>query len=170
MPRPRCGKRVLSRTADWEGFTAESERSFAEPPLLTSCSAGEKVFRWILGDAGRRPYPLRLCQGLLQPSPRCRATSHLRERSEAHWAPPAPSWWAWPDLPDGVLQPLISCWSSHPGNLEELRHNPDIESREPQRIPPHLSALPEVKILEQLYKIKKIMENQDYSGSLESML
>ena len=39
------------RKTDWEGFTIESERRFAETPLPTSCSAGEKVFRRILGDA-----------------------------------------------------------------------------------------------------------------------
>ena len=39
--------------ADGEVFTTESERRFAEAPLLTSCSAGEKFFRRILSDAGR---------------------------------------------------------------------------------------------------------------------
>ena len=44
--------------ADWEGFTAESlERIFTNTPLPISCSAGEKVFRRILGDAGRHHNP-----------------------------------------------------------------------------------------------------------------
>ena len=44
--------------ADWEVFTAESERKFAEKPLPTSFSAEEKkVFRRILGDTGRHHIP-----------------------------------------------------------------------------------------------------------------
>ena len=43
--------------ADWEGFTAESKRRFAETPLQTFCSAGEKVFRHIFSDAGRHHIP-----------------------------------------------------------------------------------------------------------------
>ena len=43
--------------ADWEGFTAESERRFAETLLPTSCSDGEKVIRGILSDAGRYYIP-----------------------------------------------------------------------------------------------------------------
>ena len=39
--------------ADWKGYTAETERKFADITLPTSCSAGEKVFMQILGDAGR---------------------------------------------------------------------------------------------------------------------
>ena len=39
--------------ADWEGFTAESERRFAETPMPTSCSAGKIFFSHILSDAGR---------------------------------------------------------------------------------------------------------------------
>ena len=47
---------------------------------------------------------------------------------QTHCAPPPPSWWARLGLPDGALQSL-SCRSLHPGNLKELRHNPDFEGR-----------------------------------------
>ena len=45
------------RKADCKGFTAESERRFAETPLPTSCSAGKKVFWHILSDVGRHHIP-----------------------------------------------------------------------------------------------------------------
>ena len=35
-------------STDWEGFTAESERRFAETPLPTSCPAWEKAFSFSL--------------------------------------------------------------------------------------------------------------------------
>ena len=40
-PRKACFNTNFHK-ADWEGFTAESERRFAETPLPTSCSAGKK--------------------------------------------------------------------------------------------------------------------------------
>ena len=45
------------RKADWEGFTAETERNFTDAPLPSFSSAGEKVFRRILGDACRHHIP-----------------------------------------------------------------------------------------------------------------
>ena len=57
-PPPRKARSYTNlRKADWEGFTAESERRFVETPLPTSCSAGEKVFRRILSEAGRHHIP-----------------------------------------------------------------------------------------------------------------
>ena len=72
--------------ADWEVFTAESERRFAETPLPNSYSAREKVFRRNLIDAGRHHISSGYF-GLLQPSPRCCATTHHEERSAAHLWP-----------------------------------------------------------------------------------
>ena len=58
---PLSPRKVHSHTnfhkADWEGFTAEWERRFAETPLSTSCLAGEKVIWRILSDAGRYHIP-----------------------------------------------------------------------------------------------------------------
>ena len=51
-PSPRKSRSYTNiRKADWEGFTVESERRFAETLLPTSCSAEEKVFLRILNDA-----------------------------------------------------------------------------------------------------------------------
>ena len=57
-PSPRKARSFTNFCKDdWEGHTAESERKFDDTPLPTSCSAGEKVFRQILGDAGRHKIP-----------------------------------------------------------------------------------------------------------------
>ena len=69
--------------SDWKGFTVETGMRFAEIPLPTSCSAGEKV------DVGRHQIPCG-CQGLLRPSPWCCVTSQLRERPAQLWQPTRP--------------------------------------------------------------------------------
>ena len=52
--------------------------------------------------------------------------SHCTGAWRDYRATPLPSRWARPDIPDGALPPLSSR-SWHPGNLEELGHNPDTE-------------------------------------------
>ena len=57
-PPPRKARSYTNfRKADWEGFTAESERRFTETPLPTSWFAGEKVFRRILSHAWKHHIP-----------------------------------------------------------------------------------------------------------------
>ena len=65
-----------------------SLRHHCQPPaLLKEKSSG--VFSATPEDT-ISPHPLRLCSRLLQPSPRCCATPHHRERerSAPHWRPP----------------------------------------------------------------------------------
>ena len=45
------------RKANWDLFTAESENSYSNLPLPTSCAKGEKTFRQILQKASRRNIP-----------------------------------------------------------------------------------------------------------------
>ena len=58
------------RKADWEIFTADTERKFADTPLPTTCSADENVFRRILGDAGRHHTPCGYVRDYCSPFPK----------------------------------------------------------------------------------------------------
>ena len=49
------------RKADWEGFTAETERIFADTLLPTSCSTEEKSLQAYPRRRRKTPHPLRLC-------------------------------------------------------------------------------------------------------------
>ena len=98
------------------------------------------------------PPPPSTCGPLIQAVRRERRRSGYKEGElfhhtwawRAHRAPRPQSGWARPGLPDRALQPL-NCWSWYPGNLEQLRHNPDFESREATRpvslLLPHLTGL-----------------------------
>ena len=57
-PSPQKARSFTNfRKVNWEGYTAESERKFANTLLPTSCSAEEKVFRQIICDARRHHIP-----------------------------------------------------------------------------------------------------------------
>ena len=72
------------RKSDWEGFTAETERIFANTPLPTSCSAGEKVFGRILGDTERHMTPAVMLGTIAALSPKlCDDPSSQRETCAA---------------------------------------------------------------------------------------
>ena len=84
-PSPRKAQSCTNfRKADWEGYTAEAERKFANTPLPTSCSALGKSLQADPRRCRKTPHPLWLCQGLERPSPQSCATSHLGERSAPH--------------------------------------------------------------------------------------
>ena len=69
-PSPRKARSFTNFCeADWQGYTAETERKFADTPLPTSCSAWEKVFRRILVDAGRYHIPCGYLRDQCSPLP-----------------------------------------------------------------------------------------------------
>ena len=84
--RPHRGKArsfTNFRKADWEGYTAESGRIFADTPLPTSCSAGERVFRQILCDAGRHHIPCGYVRDYSGPLPEV-VRPLMSERDQRH--------------------------------------------------------------------------------------
>ena len=57
-PAPRkCRSYVNFRRADWEGFKTETESSFSDLALPSSCAVGEKVFRKVLLTAAKHHIP-----------------------------------------------------------------------------------------------------------------
>ena len=94
-------------------------------------------------DPSYRPFDERSVAAVIRKTGSSTALGPWRAR-HALLIPP-PSRGARPGLHDRALQPL-SCRSRHPGNLEELSHNTNPESREVQRarplLAPYLAALP----------------------------
>ena len=72
-----------SHKADWEGFTLETERRFAETPLPTLCSPGEKVFWRFSAMLGDTISPMVMSGTIATLSPMLCGSSSRRETSIA---------------------------------------------------------------------------------------
>ena len=71
------------RKAGWEVFTAETDRIFADIPLPTSCSAGEKVFRHFLVIVRKHHIPCGYVRDYCGPLPDVERPPSMRETSAA---------------------------------------------------------------------------------------